>query len=220
MNAHLVLENCHGGPLPPAPDGTYGAAALPGHPGPGTSPAGGGSGCRTDDAAAARVEAGAAEGVIAGPAEPVPVRPCPGNRPSRPLTRSGTSHRECEHGQQSAGRAHPPLAVGTGPSRTPQWPAFPALWGSRPHRRLRCTRDPWSHADEEARVGWVWAVVVVWVLLAAPAAVLLGRTIHRADREELEAPTPDPDQVHRQPARTRRPGRDPFRHSPRGVTAA
>jgi hypothetical protein len=69
-------------------------------------------------------------------------------------------------------------------------------------------------------VGWVWAVVVVWVLLAAPAAVLLGRTIHRADREELEAPAPDPDQVPRQPARTRRPGRDPLRHSPRGVTAA
>ncbi|WP_448611175.1 hypothetical protein [Geodermatophilus sp. URMC 60] len=32
---------------------------------------------------------------------------------------------------------------------------------------------------------WVWTAVVVWVLLAVPAAVLLGRTIHRADREEL-----------------------------------
>jgi hypothetical protein len=30
----------------------------------------------------------------------------------------------------------------------------------------------------------VWTAVVVWVLLAVPAAVLLGRTIHRADDRE------------------------------------
>ena len=41
-------------------------------------------------------------------------------------------------------------------------------------------------------MGWVWTAVVVWVLLALPAAVLLGRTIHRADEQELEAPTPVP----------------------------
>ena len=35
-------------------------------------------------------------------------------------------------------------------------------------------------------MGWVWAFVVVWVLLAVPVAVLLGRVIRRADREELE----------------------------------
>jgi hypothetical protein len=69
-------------------------------------------------------------------------------------------------------------------------------------------------------VGWVWAVVVVWVLLAVPAALLLGRTIHRADREELELPAPDPDEAPRPPARTPRPGRDLLRHSSRGVTAA
>jgi hypothetical protein len=43
------------------------------------------------------------------------------------------------------------------------------------------------HTDEEACVGWVWTAVVAWVLLAAPAAVLLGRTIHRADQEERKA---------------------------------
>ncbi len=37
-------------------------------------------------------------------------------------------------------------------------------------------------------MGWVWAAVVAWVLIAALAAVLLGRTIHRADREELAGP--------------------------------
>jgi hypothetical protein len=36
-------------------------------------------------------------------------------------------------------------------------------------------------------VGWVWTAVAVWVLLALPAAVLLGRTIHRADQQELGA---------------------------------
>jgi hypothetical protein len=41
-------------------------------------------------------------------------------------------------------------------------------------------------------VGWVWTAVVVWVLLSLLAAVLLGRTIHRADEQELEAPTPVP----------------------------
>jgi hypothetical protein len=46
--------------------------------------------------------------------------------------------------------------------------------------------------DEEARVGWVWTAVVAWVLLAGVAAVLLGRTIHRADQEELEAPPAGP----------------------------
>jgi hypothetical protein len=37
-------------------------------------------------------------------------------------------------------------------------------------------------------VGWVWVAVAVWVLLAVPVAVVLGRVIRRADREELEAP--------------------------------
>jgi hypothetical protein len=40
----------------------------------------------------------------------------------------------------------------------------------------------------EARVGWLVTAVVLWVLLALPAAVLLGRAIHRADREELGEP--------------------------------
>ena len=35
-------------------------------------------------------------------------------------------------------------------------------------------------------MGWVWTAVSVWVLLAVPVAVLLGRVIRRADREELE----------------------------------
>jgi hypothetical protein len=35
-------------------------------------------------------------------------------------------------------------------------------------------------------VGWVWTAMVAWVLLATLTAVLLGRTIHRADQEELE----------------------------------
>jgi hypothetical protein len=38
---------------------------------------------------------------------------------------------------------------------------------------------------EEAQVGWVWTAVVVWVLLAAPAAVLLGRSIRSADDREF-----------------------------------
>ena len=41
-------------------------------------------------------------------------------------------------------------------------------------------------------MAWVWAAVVVWVLLAVPAAILLGRTIHRADRRELELPSEPP----------------------------
>ncbi len=45
-----------------------------------------------------------------------------------------------------------------------------------------------SHAGEEASVEWVWTAVAVWVLLAVPVAVLLGRVIRRADREELEVP--------------------------------
>ncbi len=59
-------------------------------------------------------------------------------------------------------------------------------------------------------MGWAWTAVVVWVLLAVPAAVLLGRTIDRADQRELgkacgppvpaeprrsvPAPTPHPDE--------------------------
>ena len=34
-------------------------------------------------------------------------------------------------------------------------------------------------------MGWVWTAVVVWVLLAVPTPVLLGRTIYRADDREL-----------------------------------
>jgi len=34
-------------------------------------------------------------------------------------------------------------------------------------------------------VGWVWTAVVVWVLLAVPAAVLLGQSIRSADDREL-----------------------------------
>ncbi len=45
-----------------------------------------------------------------------------------------------------------------------------------------------SHAGEEASEGWMWTAVAVWALLAVPVAVLLGRVIHRADREELEEP--------------------------------
>jgi hypothetical protein len=45
--------------------------------------------------------------------------------------------------------------------------------------------------DEEAQVGWVWTAVVVWVLLAVPAAVLLGRAIDRAERREIGTPGPD-----------------------------
>jgi hypothetical protein len=60
---------------------------------------------------------------------------------------------------------------------------------------LRSTPHQGLHTDEEARVGWVWTAVVAWVLLAAPAAVVLGRTIHRADREERKA----------RPRRPRRP---------------
>jgi hypothetical protein len=54
-------------------------------------------------------------------------------------------------------------------------------------------------------VEWVWTAVAVWVLLAVPVAVLLGRVIRRADREELEArpSSPSPGQRHRR----RRPGR-------------
>ncbi len=42
-------------------------------------------------------------------------------------------------------------------------------------------------------MGWVGTAVVAWVLLAGLAAVLLGRTIHRADQEELEVRPPDLD---------------------------
>ncbi len=37
-------------------------------------------------------------------------------------------------------------------------------------------------------MGWVWTAVAVWVLLAVPVAVLLGRVIRRADREERAVP--------------------------------
>jgi hypothetical protein len=37
----------------------------------------------------------------------------------------------------------------------------------------------------------VWTAVLVWVLLAVPAAVLLGRIIHRAERREIGTPGPD-----------------------------
>jgi predicted membrane-bound mannosyltransferase len=40
-------------------------------------------------------------------------------------------------------------------------------------------------------VGWVWTAVVVWVLLAVPAAVALGRVINRAERREIGTPAPD-----------------------------
>jgi hypothetical protein len=36
-------------------------------------------------------------------------------------------------------------------------------------------------------VGWVWTAVVVWVLLAVPSAVLLGRSIRSADDRELRS---------------------------------
>ncbi len=35
-------------------------------------------------------------------------------------------------------------------------------------------------------MGWVWTAVAAWVLLACLVAVLLGRTIDRADQVELE----------------------------------
>lgn len=41
-------------------------------------------------------------------------------------------------------------------------------------------------------MGWVWTAVAAWALLAVPAAVLLGRVIRRADREELAAPADVP----------------------------
>ncbi len=42
-------------------------------------------------------------------------------------------------------------------------------------------------------MSWVWTAVVAWFLLAGLAAVLLGRTIHRADQEDLQARLPDLD---------------------------
>ncbi|SNT01451.1 hypothetical protein SAMN06893096_11318 [Geodermatophilus pulveris] len=52
-------------------------------------------------------------------------------------------------------------------------------------------------------MGWVWTAVGVWVLLAVPIAVLLGRVIRRADHQEHEASTdgPVPRPVPRRPAR-------------------
>ena len=40
-------------------------------------------------------------------------------------------------------------------------------------------------------MGWMWTAVVVWVLLAVPAAVALGRVINRAERREIGTPAPD-----------------------------
>ena len=65
----------------------------------------------------------------------------------------------------------------------------PALWGV-PHVRPPALYST-SGTDEEACVGWVWTAVVVWVLLAVPAAVLLGRAINRAERREIGVPGPD-----------------------------
>ena len=64
----------------------------------------------------------------------------------------------------------------------------PRSEGSR--TSLTCTLLP-SGTDEEACVGWVWTAVVVWVLLAVPAAVALGRVINRAERREIGTPAPD-----------------------------
>ncbi len=41
-------------------------------------------------------------------------------------------------------------------------------------------------------MAWVWAAVVVWVLLAVPAAFLLSGMIRRADAEELGPPSEAP----------------------------
>jgi hypothetical protein len=41
-------------------------------------------------------------------------------------------------------------------------------------------------------VEWVWTAVAVWVLLAVPVAVVLGRVIRRADREKRESPADVP----------------------------
>ncbi len=46
-------------------------------------------------------------------------------------------------------------------------------------------------------MGWVWTAVAVWVLIAVPVAVLLGRVIHRADRQESEQPIGPPARVAR-----------------------
>ncbi len=54
-------------------------------------------------------------------------------------------------------------------------------------------------------MGWVWTAVAVWVLIAVPVAVLLGRAIHRADRQELEQPIGPPAPV----ARSRKLERPP-----------
>ena len=42
-------------------------------------------------------------------------------------------------------------------------------------------------------MGWLWTAVVAWVVLAGLTAVLLGRTVHRADEEELGARPADLD---------------------------
>src|SRR5919107_1001157 len=152
------------------------------------------SGCRTDDAAAAGVEARAAESVVAGPTEAVPVGASTEGRRRLPLTRSGTTdHREREHEQQSARSAHSVVAQGTGPSRRPQRPPSPRSGG--PARPPTCALlRTGLRTDGEAQVGWVWTAVVVWVLLAVPAAVLLGgrSTAPSAGRSGRRAPTRSP----------------------------
>ena len=40
-------------------------------------------------------------------------------------------------------------------------------------------------------MGWMLAGIAAWVLLAVPAAVLLGRSIDRAERREVGTPEPD-----------------------------
>ena len=82
--------------------------------------------------------------------------------------------------------------MGTGPSRTSRG-RTPKFWGYLPPTCGAVLAGEGYTADEEARVGWMWGAVVAWALLAAPAAILLGRIIHRADREELEAPAPQPE---------------------------
>ncbi len=52
-------------------------------------------------------------------------------------------------------------------------------------------------------MSWVWTAVVLWVLLALPTAVVLGRLIRRADREEVEAPEPIPADTPGRPGRVR-----------------
>jgi hypothetical protein len=72
-------------------------------------------------------------------------------------------------------------------------------------------------------MNWVWVIGGTWLLLAVLTAVLVGRAIRMADREETEQvrrtapPAPRPSRVvaplsacrRAGPSRTRRPGRPP-----------